>query len=115
MVGRIANESSGSIESRLPDMATLQEIGNEVKQLTRAEQEALHFYDLPRHVQVLVQRKIDALGSQLALFPHYRMSGGDKYRLRIGDCRVIYRFDLAKGEIYLLAIGHRREIYRDKT
>ena len=49
-------------------MATLQEIENEVKQLTRTEQEALHFYDLPRHVQVLVQRKIDALGSQLHYF-----------------------------------------------
>ena len=32
---------------------------------------------------------------------------------RVGDYRVIYRFDSAKGEIYLIALGHRREIYRD--
>jgi mRNA-degrading endonuclease RelE of RelBE toxin-antitoxin system len=25
---------------------------------------------------------------------------------------VIYRFDMARGEIHLLAVGHRREIYR---
>ncbi len=31
----------------------------------------------------------------------------------VGDYRIIYRFDVAKGEIYLVAIGHRREIYRD--
>jgi mRNA-degrading endonuclease RelE of RelBE toxin-antitoxin system len=36
-----------------------------------------------------------------------------KCRLRIGDYRLIYRFDLVQGEIYLVAIGHRREICRD--
>ena len=35
------------------------------------------------------------------------MAGSDRYRLR-----VIYRFDVNRGEIYLVAIGHRREIYR---
>jgi mRNA-degrading endonuclease RelE of RelBE toxin-antitoxin system len=40
------------------------------------------------------------------------MTGSDKYRVRIGDYRVIYRFDLARRELYLVAIGHRREIYR---
>ncbi len=49
---------------------------------------------------------------RLATFPHYRMTGSDKYRLRVGDYRVIYRFDSNRGEIYLLAIGNRREIYR---
>jgi mRNA interferase RelE/StbE len=71
------------------------------------------FFRLPEQLQVLVQRKIDSMGSRLATFPHYRMTGSDKCRMRVGDYRVIYRFDLARGEIYLLAIGHRREIYRD--
>ena len=31
----------------------------------------------------------------------------------IAGYREIYRFDLGKGEVYLIAIGHRREIYRD--
>ena len=53
------------------------------------------------------------MGLRLATFPHYRMTGTDKYRLRAGDYRVIYRFDLVQGNIYLVAIGHRREIYRD--
>ncbi len=52
------------------------------------------------------------MGLRLDTFPHYRMSGSDKFRLRVGDFRVIYRFDLARREIYLIAIGHRREIYR---
>jgi mRNA-degrading endonuclease RelE of RelBE toxin-antitoxin system len=60
-----------------------------------------------------IQRKIDDMGSRLAAFSHYRMTASDKYRLRVGDYRVIYRFDLNRGEIYLIAIGHRREIYRE--
>ena len=39
------------------------------------------------------------------------MTGSDKYRLRVGDYRVIYRFDLARKEIYLVAIGNRRQTH----
>ncbi len=73
------------------------------------------FFRLPPQVREHVQRKIDGMGARLATFPHFRMAGSDKYRLRIGDYRMIYRFDQARGEIYLVAIGHRREIYRDQT
>jgi len=71
------------------------------------------FFRLPSPVQALVQRKIDSMSLRLATFPHYRMTGSDNYRLRVGDYRVIYRFDLVQQIIYLVAIGHRREIYRD--
>ena len=40
------------------------------------------------------------------------MTGGSRYRLRIGDYRIIYTFDPAQNVIHLLAVGHRREIYR---
>ena len=71
------------------------------------------FFRLPSQIQAQVQGKIDATGLRLATFQHYRMTGSDKCRLRVGDYRMIYRFELARGEIYLVAIGHRREIYRD--
>ena len=71
------------------------------------------FFKLPQQLQTLVQRKMDSMSLRLATFPHYRMTGSDKYRLRVGDYRVIYRFDSTRGEIFLLALGHRREIYRD--
>jgi mRNA-degrading endonuclease RelE of RelBE toxin-antitoxin system len=31
---------------------------------------------------------------------------------RVGDYRIIYTFDVEQNRIHLLAIGHRREIYR---
>jgi mRNA interferase RelE/StbE len=70
------------------------------------------FFRLPSNIQSLVQKKIDDMGLRLEAFQHYRMTGCDRYRLRVGDYRVIYRFDLVRLEIYLIAIGHRREIYR---
>jgi len=73
------------------------------------------FSKLPALIRELVQSKLDSMGRRLSRFPHFRMQGSDKYRFRIGDYRVIYRFDLSKGEIYLVAIGHRREIYRDRA
>jgi mRNA interferase RelE/StbE len=70
------------------------------------------YFRLPAGIQHRVQQHIDLMGSRLAAFPHYRMTGSDGFRLRVGDYRVIYRFDLTRGEIYLVAIGHRREVYR---
>ena len=70
------------------------------------------FYALPADIRSRIEHRIDEMGRRLASFPHYRMTGGDRFRLRVGDYRIIYNFDLAKNEIYLLNVGHRREIYR---
>lgn len=40
------------------------------------------------------------------------MSGSNHYRLRVGDYRIIYAFDKTRNEIHLIAVGHRRDIYR---
>ncbi|MBM3838202.1 MAG: type II toxin-antitoxin system RelE/ParE family toxin [Verrucomicrobia bacterium] len=52
------------------------------------------------------------LGLMLDIHPHHRMKALDTYRLRVGDYRVIYDFDRAQGVLHLLAVGHRREVYR---
>ena len=67
---------------------------------------------LPASIRRLVEEKITEMGSRLASFPHYRMTGRREFRLRLGDYRVIYDFDAAKNEIYLITLGNRREIYR---
>ena len=70
------------------------------------------FLKLPPAVRVRVEAKIDDIGSRLASFPHHRLKGSGRFRGRIGDYRIIYTFDLEQNKIHLLAIGHRREIYR---
>ena len=70
------------------------------------------FFKLPTNVQIRIEAKIDRLGLILDRFPHVRMTGLECYRIRVGDYRVLYDFDLSKGALYLLAVGHRREVYR---
>jgi len=70
-------------------------------------------FKLPLKVQARVESNIDDMGLRLEAFPHYRLTGSNRFRLRVGDYRVIYTFDTARNVIHLLAIGHRREIYRD--
>jgi hypothetical protein len=50
--------------------------------------------------------------TRLLFSPHHRMKGVEAYRMRVGDYRVISNFDRSKGVLHLLAVGHRREVYR---
>jgi len=70
------------------------------------------FLGLAPAIRVRVEAKIDEIGSRLTLFPHYRLKGSNRFRARVGDYRIIYTFELEQNKIHLLAIGHRREIYR---
>jgi mRNA interferase RelE/StbE len=70
------------------------------------------FFKLPPVLRVRVEAKIDEIGLQLGSFPHHRLKGSNRFRARVGDYRIIYTFDLGQNRIHLLAIGHRREIYR---
>jgi mRNA interferase RelE/StbE len=72
------------------------------------------FFELPRDLQQRIESKIDDLALRMNTFPHERLRGSNRYRLRIGHYRVIYTFDLQQGLLYLLALGHRREIYRKR-
>jgi mRNA interferase RelE/StbE len=68
---------------------------------------------LPPHIQEQVNQKIIAMVGRLRTYPHYQMSGAAKlFRLRVGDYRVLYRFDITAGLVWLLHVGHRREVYR---
>ena len=67
---------------------------------------------MPAQAGELIIRKITAMAQKLDLFPHYRMTGREECRLRIGDYRVIYNFDRDRNEVHLVTLGHRREVYR---
>jgi mRNA interferase RelE/StbE len=70
------------------------------------------FLKLPAALRGRVQAKIDEIGLRLASYSHHRLKGSNRFRARVGDYRMIYTFNLEQNTIHLLAIGHRREIYR---
>ncbi|MBL4640544.1 MAG: type II toxin-antitoxin system RelE/ParE family toxin [Verrucomicrobiales bacterium] len=53
------------------------------------------------------------MGLKLEEFPHHRMKGSRDCRLRVGEYRMIYQGDIDENTIFLLTVGHRRDIYRD--
>lgn len=68
------------------------------------------FFALPAELRARLQARIDSVGLRLAGYPHFRMQGADTFRLRVGDYRIIDQFDIQRNELYLIALGHRREI-----
>lgn len=70
------------------------------------------FYALPESVQQRIQKRIDELGLDLRKFPHQRLQGIDAFKLRVGDYRIIYEFDITRNELFLLTVGNRRDIYK---
>jgi len=67
---------------------------------------------LPKNIATLIMGKIDDMGRRLDSFPHYRMTGRNEFRLRVGDYRIMYNFNVAENEISFIALGNRREVYR---
>jgi mRNA interferase RelE/StbE len=70
------------------------------------------FFRLPQSQQNLIEAKIDELGRRLATFAHERLKGSTYFRIRAGDYRVIYTFDLERNIVWLLLVGHRSKVYR---
>jgi len=70
------------------------------------------FDRLPSGMRMRIIEKIRHVGRHLDTFPHERLQGRDEFRLRVGDFRIIYEFDLGKNEVSLVTLGHRREVYR---
>jgi mRNA interferase RelE/StbE len=68
---------------------------------------------LPHDVQRRLSEAIDALASD----PHgpgaRKLTGSDiLYRIRVGDYRVVYEVHDDRLLIYVVKVGHRRDIYR---
>ncbi|HEX5399187.1 MAG TPA: hypothetical protein VFY06_09080 [Verrucomicrobiae bacterium] len=70
------------------------------------------FFALPAGTQRQIQSKIDGLGRNLRGHQHFRMQGVDAFRLRVVDFRVVYQSNVEKNELYLIAVGNRRDVYK---
>jgi mRNA interferase RelE/StbE len=70
------------------------------------------FEKLDPQAQQRVSEKVEMLDQQLHTWRHQRLQSRPEYKLRVGDWRVIYDFNLARNELWLLTVRHRREVYR---
>lgn len=68
---------------------------------------------IPRKDLEKIIRRVQDLGQNPRPFGSQKLSGEDKYRLRQGDCRIVYAVDDPRRIVDIYKIGNRREIYRD--
>jgi mRNA interferase RelE/StbE len=57
---------------------------------------------------------IAALGRNPRPTGYIKLKGRDAYRIRIGNYRIIYEIVDDKLLIYIIAVGHRKDIYRKR-
>jgi mRNA interferase RelE/StbE len=63
------------------------------------------------------QRVLDAIGSLRGdPRPHgcEKLSALDKYRIRVGDFRVVYTIDDTIVRVVVVRVGHRRDVHRKR-
>ncbi len=70
------------------------------------------FANLPREIQQRLAAAFLGLGENPFPTGCVKLKDTDSYRIRLGDYRVIYCPDIDNRIVRLLAVGHRREIYR---
>ena len=54
---------------------------------------------LPVGVRETIQSRVDEMGTRLDTYPHKRLQGRPEFKLRVGDYRVLYEFDVKAGRI----------------
>ena len=59
-----------------------------------------------------IKRKLLGLEQNPRPVGGQNLHGQDAYRIRVGDYRILYVIDDAARRIDIIAIGHRRDIYR---
>jgi mRNA interferase RelE/StbE len=81
--------------------------------LTPAAARQLHRLD--RHAQRRLQAVIDLLADEPRPPAAKQLVGGaGQWRVRTGDFRVVYEIQDARLLVLVVAVGHRREIYRQR-
>lgn len=78
--------------------------------IQRSAQESLA--QIPKRDQDRIFESIRALALEPRPHGVKKLSGRDAWRIRIGDYRIIYEIQDVRLLVLVVAIGHRKEIYR---
>ncbi len=65
-----------------------------------------------RQIPKKILKKIEALGHDLRPAGSEKLTGTEKYRIRQGKYRVIYSVQDDELTVWVVKVGHRKDIYR---
>ena len=78
--------------------------------LKRSAERELSRLARPTHDRII--ERIIRLGTAPRPPGAVKLQGHDAYRIRVGDHRVLYVVDDTRRRVEIIAVGHRREVYR---
>ena len=67
---------------------------------------------LPDETALRISEKLQILKNNPYPMGSEKLGGGKGYRIRIGNYRAVYTIDKKSKTIFILKIGHRRDVYR---
>ena len=67
---------------------------------------------LPKTMMLRVLEKIKGLSLEPRPLGCKKLSGDEKYRIRVGNYRILYSIEDDILVVYVVKVGHRREIYK---
>lgn len=73
---------------------------------------AKHLERLPEDAGERIVKAVAELAERPRPEGCVKLTGRPAWRIRIGDYRVIYEIDDAVLEVCVVALGHRRDVYR---
>jgi mRNA interferase RelE/StbE len=68
--------------------------------------------NLPSVVLKRVVTHIQELGNDPRPVGYKKLSGDEKYRIRVGDYRILYEIEDEVVTVYVVKVAHRKEVYR---
>ena len=66
----------------------------------------------PEDIQNRIEESLQALSDEPRPPGSRKLQGREGWRLRVGDYRAIYEIDDEAREVLVVAVGHRRDVYR---
>ncbi|MEM8642922.1 MAG: type II toxin-antitoxin system RelE/ParE family toxin [Cyanobacteria bacterium P01_G01_bin.54] len=67
---------------------------------------------LPKDIQKRIAAKLNSLSQNPYSSDTKKLkNGGDRFRVRVGDYRIIYKIENDQLVILIVKVGHRRDIY----
>lgn len=67
---------------------------------------------VPNNVLQRIMSRIGSLAENPRPVGCEKLSGQEKYRVRQGDYRIVYSIQDTQLTVWIVKIGHRREVYR---
>lgn len=67
---------------------------------------------IPDEIALRISEKLRILENNPYPTGSEKLGGGKGYRMRIGNYRTVYRIDKKIKTIFIVKIGHRKDVYR---